>query len=124
MSDHARLKHLLGPGAATLLEGAELRAWQPDPDHVAQTYYLLRPLGEAEFRALAQQLGLVPRTLAAPLRDAIWQLPTGWAWAPWQAETRPGALLAQGRVGEQGAQGGVGVWLRWQGGQMQAVLLP
>jgi len=121
MSDTRRLQTLLGEPAAALLEGAELRAWQPDPDHAPQAYYLLRRLDEAGFRALAQRLGLLVRVAPAS-PDAVWQLPAELAWPAWPAQAQPGALLAQGQVGA------LGLWLRWQQGQgqgqLQVVLLP
>lgn len=115
--DQRRLRALLGEPGSLLLEDAELRVWQPDPDHAPQAYYLRRPLADADLPALAARLGLPLRPApAAP--DAIWQLPASLQWPDWQVQAGAGAQQAQGQLGA------LGVWLRGQGGQLQAVLLP
>ncbi len=116
-----RLRTLLGEPGAALLEGAELRVWQPDPDHAPQAYYLRRRLGPEGLAGLLADIGLQQGLQPGPVPagpQGVWQLPAGLNWPDWQATARPGARQAQGQLGA------LGVWLREHDGQLQAVLLP
>ena len=118
-SDKQELLALLEPAAGTLLEGAEIRAWTPDLNLKAQSYFIAGQMSEANFKTWAKAANLsLSQTTSIP--DGVFVLPSGIAIGRWLPDVGRGinALDAQGSTSR------AMVWSRWQDGTAYTVLHP
>lgn len=114
------VRRLLGSaGEAIAPDDTAIAAWAPDANYKPKQYRLLRPMDEAAFRALVQQVGLAVQP-SPEASEAIWRLPAGMTMAGWAADAVPpgAALQARGGVGE------TVTWMRWHQGQLFVVVTP
>ena len=118
-SDKQELLALLEPAAGTLLNGAEIRAWTPDLNLKAQSYFIVGPMSEADFKTWAKAANLrLSETTSIP--DGVFVLPDGVTISRWLPKTGRDtkALDAQGSTSR------ATVWSRWQDGTAYTVLHP
>ena len=118
-SDKQELLALLEPAAGTLLVGAEIRAWTPDLNLKAQSYFIVRAMSEAEFKSWVKVAKLsLSDTPGIP--DGVFVLPHGVAVGRWLPMAGRGikSLDAQGSTSQ------ATVWSRWQDGTAYTVLHP
>ena len=103
-------------GSEDWLSGAEIVAWQPDPNYKPQSYFIVHAASESEFRSWAASLQLqVDPAPAIP--PNVFVLPEGVSLTGWNAS--PEAALDA-----RGTRGRTPVWSRWRAGRASTVVAP
>ena len=118
-SDPQDLAEILGANAAPWLEGAEIVAWQPDPNWKAQSYFVVRAMSRDDFGAWAAAVELkVSQTPS--FGSGVFVLPDGVTLSRWPEKKTEGAT----GLDAEGTTASAVIWSRWSDGLAYTVVHP
>lgn len=114
-----QLLTVLGAGFASVLDGAEVIAFAPDPDYQPRKYFVVREMTLDEFRAWAKQAQI--KTGAVPnVPPSVWHLPETAKLSRWITTLKGDAQSEEGGGSLPSAM----IWSRWTGGVTCTVIQP
>lgn len=118
-SEKDDVERLLGSSARALTEQSEIASWQPNLNYKAFNYFLQRAGDQAEFRSIADELGVSVQEITG-IEEAIWELPDGVVLGGWLGNSVPvgEGLQATGMVGRSMVR------LKWYNDSISAVVSP
>jgi hypothetical protein len=109
------VQSLIG-GSDAWLRGAEVVAWQPDPNYKPQSYFVSHAASESEFRSWAASLQLqVDPAPAIP--PNVFILPDKVTLKGWDPS-------AEAALDARGTRGRSALWSRWRAGHVSTVVAP